>query len=975
MTLDALDAAGEASGRPLILCIDAINETRPLRYWRDRLGAICEAVLRRQHLRLLISCRTSFVRYCMPEDHGLPIVEHRGFEGIERYACREFFRYYELDPPLAPILQPEFSNPLYLNLVCKTLRARGIRQLPQGWHGLGRTIRAFLQEKERQYAAEYETSEGASTVGGTLRAIAGAIADSAGVAIPWSEARGVVSAGHGTEGRTLEWLVKEDLLIEDAPGGEGPLGEESLVRPAFERLGDFLIASEIYERSKRMGLDVARQSGKPLHALWKDADAVEQNRGILAALAIVVPEEGGGLELPELAKDCNARDALVKIAVGSLSSRDPAAFTSATCALLMGALGRRDLSFDAMDAILSVSWFPSCIDGLWLDGLLKRKDLAERDSYWCAFLHSRYGDTGVVQRLIGAAFELPLGNVEPEVAERWSLVLSWFGAAADRRVQDGATRALTAVLAAHPRAIPEVLEMVMGCDDDQVRERTLLSSYGALILSREAETVRVATGMLQEAYGENSKNFDNALIRDHIQCIGALAEELRALPEGCERGWMLGPVRSGWPLELPLEEDVESWSEVLGFRPDEFASDFYKYSMSCLGCWEHGLPKKDMGKWILQRVVRDFAYEGSGCEEYDAYMLGKHGPGRSKPVWAERIGKKYQWIAMYQLAARLHDHLERRSLFGVDSGSIGSSLILMEERKMDPTLPPQVMREGGDAPSWWINSSPDLDPGKVLSDEDWISSKVGVPELEEVLAVVEGGGQCWRILVSYPSWEEPEKGDSYRQVWTQIQSYLVRRGDQEQAFECLRGRNFYGKWMPEGGSFSACFPGEYPWGAPFRGVSENWTDGGRFGENKLPVCVCPSWNEMLGEWEYDACMSERRPVLVPARSLLDAGDLWWDGQGGYGGSGGRTIFRDPSATEGGAGALIADADALLPLLEELGLAVMWTLLGEKWVVGVDRSEETPALVFSQVARMGADGVIQFGKRVFFDHHDLARGAH
>ena len=58
--LDALNAAGEASGSPLFLCIDAINETRPLRYWHDQLSAFVQEVRERSHLRLCITCKIPF---------------------------------------------------------------------------------------------------------------------------------------------------------------------------------------------------------------------------------------------------------------------------------------------------------------------------------------------------------------------------------------------------------------------------------------------------------------------------------------------------------------------------------------------------------------------------------------------------------------------------------------------------------------------------------------------------------------------------------------------------------------------------------------------------------------------------------------------------------------------------------------------------------------------------------------------------
>ena len=65
--LDCLNVAAEASGSPLLLCIDALNETRPLQYWHDRLAALVQSTESRPYLRLCVTCRTSYITYCIPE--------------------------------------------------------------------------------------------------------------------------------------------------------------------------------------------------------------------------------------------------------------------------------------------------------------------------------------------------------------------------------------------------------------------------------------------------------------------------------------------------------------------------------------------------------------------------------------------------------------------------------------------------------------------------------------------------------------------------------------------------------------------------------------------------------------------------------------------------------------------------------------------------------------------------------------------
>ena len=975
--LDALNTAGEASGSPLILCIDAINEIRPLRYWRDRLSAISQVVQSRQHLRLVITCRTSFIRNCLPDKHGLLIVEHTGFAGIERDACQAFFQHYELEPPISPILQPELSNPLYLRLVCETLRSRGFRRLPVGWHGISPTIREFLQEKERQFAAEHETSEGANIVSGSLMAIVRTIADASDTVLSYSQAQQVISDARPQTStmQVLEWLIRADLLIEDAPAADAPLGDESVVRPAFERLGDFLIASEILERINQIGFDVACGPGGLLHALWKNSDALEQNNGVLSALSILVPEQNFGSELPNLVDDELTRSALVQIAVRSFPSRNPTTFSPESILLIREALNQRDFSFFAMDSALAIAWQPSDIDAVWLDRLLKEQSLSRRDAFWCGYLHDRFESHGTVYHLINAAFELPLDRLDHMIASRWTILLLWFTAASDRRIKDKSTRAATAILTAQPEVIPKVLQRLIICDDDEVKERTLLSCYGAMIISRNTDVIGPVAAMLQETYRGNPEAFNNALIRDHIRYISELARELNVLPEGCDPELTMQPISSEWPLELPSEEQVEAWSKLVHFKPDESWSDFFKYSMYCLHSWEHALSKKNMGEWILQRVARDFDYKDSGCEDYDSYMLGKYGGGRSKPEWAERIGKKYQWIAMYQLASRLHDHVCRNQ-DRWERESLRTPLILVEERKIDPTLPSNVVEEEREAGSWWMNSSADLDSAKMLSDENWIASKEGIPALEELLSVVEPEGQNWRLLVSHPTWgqrdEDADWDDPYRQVWMSIKSYLIQKQDISTAYNCLHRRNFFGNWMPGSTQWLYGFAGEYPWATTFNTESEERYGEGGYRTN-LPAIYKPCWNSLVMEWEYDASVPRYFHMVVPARTFFSPADLWWDGQDGYRLTNGRTVFRDPSVTEAGTASLIADADELLNRLDKLGMCLIWTLLGEKWILGGRDDRETPIRTFSQIARLKEDGSLHVGERVFFDDYDADRG--
>ena len=175
--------------------------------------------------------------------------------------------------------------------------------------------------------------------------------------------------------------------------------------------------------------------------------------------------------------------------------------------------------------------------------------------------------------------------------------------------------------------------------------------------------------------------------------------------------------------------------------------------------------------------------------------------------------------------------------------------------------------------------------------------------------------------------------------------------------------------MPNGSSWLHGFVGEYPWAIPFNIEPDSWHSRESEG-NDLPPEMIPTHNEVVVEWAYDASLPSSFHARVPARPFFEEDDLWWDGEGGYKSAVGNTIFIDPSIVGCGPQGLLVDVDELSTRLEKLGLALIWTVLGEKWILGGFHSyEPRPQRTFSQIARLMPDGSIAIGDRVFFDDYN------
>jgi hypothetical protein len=410
--LDALDAAAECSGKKLLICVDAVNETRPRSYWFVRFAEFARALASRARLKLCVSCRTSFLPVCLPKDFANEAVEHRGFEGMEREACNAFFSHYDLEPPLVPVLQPELANPLYLKLVCETLRAKGLKQLPKGWFGIAPVIRAFLAYKEEQFATEHSVSSGAAIVSGSLRAITAAIAKAGSAALRWSEAQSAIdTAKPQAKGlNVLQWLVTADLLIEDGPSTDA-IGAENVVRPSFERFGDVLVAADMLESIRGSNVKQAFLSGGQFAHLLSTAQAVRENVGLLSALSVLLPETMHGMELSDLVEDDSLRSEVAAVVVRSLPWRTTETFLMSTRNVLRDMLNTPD-AYKAMDAMLAISTQESEIDAFWFHEVMGWLPFSKRDAFWCGYLKSGYEGNNIVRRIIEAAKDIDLQKVD-----------------------------------------------------------------------------------------------------------------------------------------------------------------------------------------------------------------------------------------------------------------------------------------------------------------------------------------------------------------------------------------------------------------------------------------------------------------------------------------------------------------------------------------------------------------------------------
>lgn len=928
--LDALDAAGELHGRVLV-CIDALDE-RPERWrWRDELGGFLESVRRRPHLAFCASVRSGYRRQVVREDLALPELLHPGFGEAVFDACRSFFGHFGLEAPTGPLLEPEYANPLFLLTLCRTLQARGYRSVPTGWRGARQILGGLLAARDAQLRDRHP-GLGARTVTDAMLALADAIAHEGPLA--WARADAVTNTSLPSslraEVRLLDLLLGVDLL-RTLPGPTEEWGpSEDLIDIAFGKLRDYLLAERWTSGAHRL------EDAELLAAALEDPE-------LAVSLAVVMPERGRG-ELFDLASWPEDRWELQDSWLRALPWRSPDSLDTTCEELLHEALEDEDLVDSALDAILVLALRPGHrLDHRWLHAHLLELPLARRDSFWCGYLHRSFDHRqppSPLVRLLESPWSVALDRLPGEVAEAWCTVLAWCGAAADHRVRDHATMALVKLAQAAPWAPARLVEQFGEVDDDRVLERILCASYGALLIDPApehlAQLARSVHGCILRREGGAPSH---ALVRDHARSIGEWAGWRGVLPSDLDISDFRPPFDTGTELTAPATKDLEHLRDSRGHPRlyasimSEWTGDFAKYTLPhALGPLGKLVDVQLARNWVLQRVL-DLGYTPELHAPYDYAMIRTFGHGRGRQKWAERIGKKYQHIALAQLVGRLDDIA---SAEGKPTGWMAGRRL----RDIDPTLAVQGTETDSSAPeagAWREPASMDFEATRALTDSDWVAAD-DFPDPAALVAPLCHPSQAspsWRLIDGGFRWRDQTPGGEdrrYRDVVMRVQGFLVRAELLDPCLDVLAACDFMGQWLPDGLDMeTGPFLGEFPWHPDFpelREPAETWH---RRAEAIAPFDLQPTAHRLTAA--RGAFARESTSVCLPSGWLVDVTGTRWDGVSGFWRDDGTPVFRDWSVQDDGPAGVWMDDATLRAALAAKGVALVWAVWAERRIMG------------------------------------------
>ncbi len=352
-------------------------------------------------------------------------------------------------------------------------------------------------------------------------------------------------------------------------------------------------------------------------------------------------------------------------------------------------------------------------------------------------------------------------------------------------------------------------------------------------------------------------------------------------------------------------------------------------------------------RYVLWRVF-DLGWTTERFGAFDRSVAERsYGREASKP---ERIGKKYQWIAYHEILAYIADHYQYREQFHEDEGGQAYEGPWQEYlRDIDPSccllFTPGGRYEQSHSLSWWAPVHYE-NWDEDVRHWDWIEQEDDLPDVCDLLSVEHPrDGTRWLNVYGYFNWQQLHPADvepyyvERREIWFICQGYLIQAQDTDAFMDWAKGVDFWNHWMPEPPEIYRMFLGEHGWSPAFRyfkqlyyGCSDWITP-----ERNCPTSVRPAtFNYNVEAQGFDCSVDESYILRLPDHDIVERLGLKWTRQGAnFIDKEGRLAAFDPTAHEDGPSALLIREDLLRQYLSNEGLALCWTIIGEKWVLGGD----------------------------------------
>lgn len=908
--LQLIDYIGSYQEYYIPICIDAINETKNKDFWNSTLPILISKIEQFKNIKLILSCRTIYCKEYLDDDilNRMFKIHHKGFEDCQENAINEFCNFYNIKIVYDSVNIPELHNPLILNMLCEIAKERPSKTVE--FSDVYSLMDEFMNIKNKKITAYYknELSVRDEIVQKCMFELANYMTKNDTYSLSWIEVRNIVSGildnwdlKRETAG-IIKNLISENLLREYDEN-------EKQISFGYQRYYEFIYAESLIKLETPALIQKIRNR--------------EVSLGTLEAINILYIKKNLN-EISNLMSD-EQSEYILDAFLNSLYWRKNDEFTDETIDIILKSLHSNNTAtiektiFYLLDLAIKVE----CpVNALFIHERLSKMKPLFRNYFLSYFFLKKYDSIKVVSDLCERALNTKQNAISNEASFLLKIILCWGTSLNDLKIRDYSSKGLSALFVAYPFDYGKLYGMFKNIEDDYIHERFWQAVYSSLVVRTDKKITSNVINLIVNEILEKGIFPQNVLIRDYLRNIFEYA---------FYKGWCSEELVKR--LRPPYKSNIHKVNiEFVNIHKEENRTLFWNCTESDFAIYtiphtdfNFEISQKDVGCLIFEDII-NLGYSNSPCKEYDSYIDATYGSLRSRDEGVERIGKKLQKIFLYREIGMIYDNYLYKPRYETEKNEIVPSLQGSEFRYIDMMrMPIKNSFEGKkfDYPffrfkKWdyykWCNYD-DI--------EDYILELLTCQRYDNELIILQG---------SFTSKEE--KNEKYREVWMHIHAYLYKKKNKGKLLEWLKGKDFEGRWMPEGMQdiYDICI-GEYPWNTTmqsylleFYNEEQNMYNRGYRGIQypcKLITTVDGYNSEKDSPFLDEMCDS----FLFPSDFWFKHLDLKWDGEYCYL-IDGKKIFYNTANNS-----MYVDRVFLKKFLENNGYDIMWTVLGEKLLLG------------------------------------------
>ncbi|MDJ0837683.1 MAG: hypothetical protein QNK37_14300 [Acidobacteriota bacterium] len=959
--LSALNDSGDAN-HPAILAIDALNETSERKLWKSHLLSFADRIKQYENIRLLASCRDDFSYFTLPSalrgnNDAWAKINHDGFEPESLFdAVVTYFKGYNVSTDHFPPLFKEFTNPLFLKTFCETYENA---KVPSGSMSFSKMLKRRI--KKCQDLIQEAIDCPAYIVQQALDLLAERIWENKGSPVLHDDIRPEIDSlfeGGGESKSLYVQLLSNQLIYEGyrqiwppSPDHPEPVKE---IRFPYERFSDYFIASKIlaaYSSYEALREDWHK---KGLPDKWcQDYMAEEEHRGLLAMLAILIPERFG-VELLSLFREEKISLFLFSDLLNSLPWRSMKTITPKT----QEYLGSLDL-VEYLTGFIKLMAIPGHpFNAEYLHEKLKDLPLWKRELTWTLLFSNRWGDErNPADQALRWAFSVPLDCISTEQARLTALFLTWLLSSNDRFLRTRASLALTRILMKDISIASELIREFHQCNDPYIVERVYGAACGATLRSADENKLKTLALTVYEHMFAGSVP-PHILQRGYAQLIIEYVNFYFELPKQVQLVRCKPPFRSKWPRiisekEAERIENQEGWSTIKSSLQPESSGwygDFgrYEMDMNVRHFSKRTLKQQPDRKnrynyfsgmrarrFILNRV-KQLGWTAARFEKHERGLAAGRMRSDEEARKTERVSKKYQWIGLHELLGYISDRYHMTPEWG-DEFPTYKGPWQLSVRDFDPSQPLKDPANSlvdhndmddfdkyDDIVRWVPYPDPFADSTLRLDRTAWVEAN---PESFSPLIEHTDDSQVdWLNLHNYYKWTEQlsgsqnERVDGKLRMEAEIRCWLIKNEDKATFLRVIKDHEFYGHYGDIPDFFDRSL-GEYPWSSSMEEIVRDcrrrsgWLDG----------VGLPSYQTVCRYLLEDAGIS----ACLPGPMVCDLLNLRWSGNAfEFTNSENEVIAYHPAkgVTSIESSPLLIKKDSFLDAAEKAGLVPLWAIL-------------------------------------------------